>query len=217
MMSEVPEYLKQFPQFIIYRRSDKVPFDFRTGKPANPHDPATWTDVANATAIAASWGLQWGVGFALNEGACLAVVDVDGCRNSETGELTVLAQALIAMLPGAYVEVSISGRGIHIWFRYSGGMPAHASRAAGIGEVYHKDRYIAIGAPYRTSGFTNGDVGADLTAKLPGLISMFFAAPSQASSDQEWTEGPCEGWNGPSEDSELIQRAMNSRSTASAF
>jgi hypothetical protein len=204
-------------QFIVYRRSDKAPVDYRTGKPANAHDTSNWTDVATASAVVAEWGSEWGIGFVLTEQSHIGVVDVDGCRNPETGEISLLAQTIIAMLTGAYVEISISGKGIHIWFTYSGAMPSHASRSAGIGEFYHKDRYIAIGSPYEAPGFTNGSLGVDLTAALPALISLFFPPDPVTVGESEWTTEPVPEWWGPEEDGEIVRRAMNSKSTASAF
>jgi hypothetical protein len=204
-------------QFIVYRRSDKAPVDYRTGKPANAHDSSNWTDVATASSVAQAWGAEWGIGFVLTEQSQIAVIDVDGCRNPQTGEISLIAQTLITMLAGAYVEISIGGKGIHIWFRYSGAMPPHASRAAGIGEFYHKDRYIAIGAPYAAPSFTNGSLGTDHTVSLPSLIATFFPPDASSVGESEWTTEPREDWNGPLEDSELLRRAMQSRSTASAF
>jgi hypothetical protein len=113
------------------------------------------------------------------------------------------------------VEISISGRGIHIWFTYSGVMPPHGSRAAGIGEFYHRDRYICIGAPYEAPGFTQGSLMTDHTASLPGIISTFFPPDVSAGVAQEWsTEGEVEF---PDTDDELIALAMRSKSKNSAF
>lgn len=191
-----------------------MPVDYRSGKPANAQDPANWLDMASATALVTA---EWGMGFVLTESAHVGVIDIDGCRNPQTGEISPLAQAMIATLAGAYVEISISGRGIHIWFSYRGEMPAHASRAAGIGEFYHKDRYIAIGAPYEAPGFTNGGLSADFTAMLPTIVSTFFPPDGASGVDAGWSEGPCAEWYGPSDDGEILRRAMNSKSVASAF
>ena len=204
-------------QFIVYRRSDKAPVDYRTGKLANAHDHSNWTDGATAAAVVQAWGTEWGIGFVLTEAIHIAVIDIDGCRNPESGEISDLAKVLITMLAGAYVEISISGRGLHIWFKYSGRMPPHASRAAGIGEFYHRDRYIAIGAPYEAPGFVNGSLAADLSASLPGLISTFFPPEGASSVDAEWTTEADPDWRGPEDDGELIRRAMQSRSSGSAF
>lgn len=201
--------------FIAYRRIDKAPVDYRTGKPANAHDPNNWATQEQIAAL----GPDFGLGAVLTEGARIAVIDVDGCRDPQTGAISATAQALISMLPGAYVEISISGRGIHIWFSYTGVMPQHAARTAGVGEFYHRDRYICIGAPYEAPGFTQGSLSADQTAVLPLIIAAFFPAGATVAGGDEFdlSAGPCEGWNGPTDDGELLRRAMQTKSAASAF
>jgi P4 family phage/plasmid primase-like protien len=142
-------------------------------------------------------------------GRSVAGVDIDNCRDPHTGEISALAQALITILPGAYVEVSVSGTGIHIWFSYSGEMPAHACTvkdAAGKREFYHAGHYFAIGIPYEALGFINGTVTTDLTVMLPALENLYFPykAPITAGDD----EGPEAGWKLTGDDDELLRRFL---------
>jgi hypothetical protein len=160
-----------------------------------------------AEAMAAFHGPQYGVGFALcPDRAKVAVIDIDGCRDAQVGEISPWAQALITLLPGAYVEISVSGRGLHIWFSYTGELPAHSCRANGI-ELYSRERFIALGSPYSAPGFTNGNASVDMTAVLPALIAMFFPTNTATRKASEWTEGHCKGWTLPDDD-ELIARAL---------
>ncbi len=212
--------LKQYPQFIVYR----IELDATTGKlnkiPAvSVTDPSRWMSHDAAYQFANQHPGKLFVGFVLRpELSRIAVVDVDGCRDQDTGKLSDLALTMIAMLPGAYVEVSISGTGIHIWFSYRGDMLPHVCRAKGL-EFYHTERFFALGTEYVAEGFINGSVEMDLTAILPLLIAAYFppVPPSASGEMQEWTDGPCEEWNGPADDRELLRRALNSRSSASAF
>ena len=204
------EYLRQFKQFLV-RRSDKAPCSYLTSQPIDRRDPQHWTDYETAAAAAASFGPGWGVGFALTDSDPVGCLDLDHCRNRQTGEITPLAEALIEMLPGAYVEVSVSGTGLHVWFSYSV-MPPHGQKVAGVGELYH-NWYIALGTPYEAPGFINGNVAADLTAKLPTLIGMFFPprANSDDTGDGEWTTVPCpESYGVPADDADLLRLAMKS-------
>jgi primase-polymerase (primpol)-like protein len=194
--------LKQYSQFIVYCTE----LNAITGKlnkiaTVSVTEPSKWMSYDAACTFPNQHPDKLFVGFVLrSELSRTAVVDVDGCRDKDTGKLSDLALTIIAMLPGAYVEVSISGTGIHIWFSYSGDMPPHACRANGL-EFYH------------------GIVEVDLTAILPALIATFFPpAPSSASGEtQEWTDGPCEDWNGPADDGELLRRPMRTISAAAAF
>jgi hypothetical protein len=199
--------LERHPQFILYRRADKVPFSYKTGAAANPHHADSWTDWATASTVATSWGAGFGIGFALTAAARKAVIDIDNCRDPLTGRLSEMALFIISLLPGAYVEVSISGRGLHIWFSYSGEMPAHRDKVAGVGEFYHTARYFAIGTPYVAEGFVQGSVETDMTAMLPALVAALFPPDTAASAggdDLGWTEEPVSEWHPPVTDKEEL-------------
>jgi putative DNA primase/helicase len=204
--------LERHHQFIVYRRADKVPFSYKTGAVANPHDADSWTDWATAASVAAAWGAGFGNGFVLTAAARIAVIDIDNCHDSLTGKLSDWASILISMLPGAYVEVSISGTGVHIWFSYSGEMPAHGNKVAGVGEFYHGDRYFALGTPYVAEGFVQGSVETDLTGALLSLQLLF--PPNAATTDDgdaQWTSVPCtESYGVPADDGELLSLALRS-------
>lgn len=201
--------LKHYRNFILYRtelnaisgKLNKIPLVSVT-------DPSKWQSYDEAYRAA---GDQFGVGFVLCESVKIAVVDVDGCRDPQTGALSAMAQALMVMLPGAYMELSISGTGVHLWFSYTGEMPPHACKANGV-EFYHRDRFFALGSPYGDSG----TVATDLTMMLPGLIATFFP-PSASGEPQEWTEVPVAEWSGPIEDGELLRRALGATSASAAF
>ena len=74
-----------------------------------------------------------GCGFVTGEG--IGVIDLDDCI-SESGELSSLAKGILALNPGAYVERSQSGRGLHVFGRIAGSV---CVRDAGL-EVYAGDR-----------------------------------------------------------------------------
>jgi hypothetical protein len=52
---------------------------------------------------------------------------------------------------------------------------------------------------------------------LPALVAAYFAPDAAALADEGWTDGPAADWYGPADDADLLRRAMQSRSTASAF
>ena len=116
----------------------------------------------------------------------------------------------LRMFSGVYIEVSASGKGLHIIG--SGKPPAHKSRNRALGlEFYSSGRFVAL-----TGTNAVGDPGADMSAVLPQLIATYFAPDAPASGPEEWTEGPCEEWNGPTDDDELIRRARNQPASAGA-
>lgn len=98
----------------------KPPLNPRTGRMASTTNPATWGTKAQAEARAAKLGGKHplGIGVMLHTlpdwpAWALAGVDLDGCRDPETGEVAWWAQAVVDLL-GAYVETSPSGRGLHV-------------------------------------------------------------------------------------------------------
>ena len=139
--------------FVVWRAWDKSPIDPLHSDPAsdyarsNAQDPATWLSWDVASAYAGALGPGYGVGIVLHEGLGLFCVDIDGCV--ENDELSALASQLVreafAACPDVYVEVSMSGRGVHIIGPYVGAAPPHSTKNQTLGmELYHDRRYIAL-------------------------------------------------------------------------
>ena len=175
MVSPSLQYLKQFPRFIIYKTApragsdklDKVPVDF-TGAAASAHDPQQWLSYENAQAIKSTIfpGDGYGIGVTVTSDTKVFCLDIDGAL-MPNGQWSPLAQEVCAMLPGAAVEVSISGKGLHIWGAYTGDEPAHAKRAAANGlELYTSGRFIALG----NQNTAVGNAGTDSRPHFSGLL-----------------------------------------------
>jgi hypothetical protein len=85
----------------------KVPYR-RDGQPASSVDPSTW---ATLDELAGAEGFA-GVGIILN-GDGLGGIDLDNCRDVDTGEIAPWAMEIIRDF-GSYAEVSPSGTGVKI-------------------------------------------------------------------------------------------------------
>lgn len=121
-----------------------------SGAPASSTDPQTWSTHADAVRS----DIGDGLGFVL--GAGVACIDIDHCLLSD-GSLNRVAVDLLCRFPGAYVEISPSGTGLHLW----GTAPEQKGRKRGGFEVYSVGRYITVtGNAYRAGG-------------LPDLSSAF--------------------------------------------
>jgi hypothetical protein len=209
-----------YRQFIVYRtvssasrpgKTDKFPCDYRTGEVISAHDSNHWTDAATAEATAASWGAGWGVGFVFTASDPFFFVDIDNCLTPEGW--SPLALQLCQLFAGAAIEVSQSGTGLHIFG--TGNPPAHGCRNQALGlEFYDAGRFVAL-----TGVGAVGDAGADMSNVLAPFVAAYMPADAGAlgADEDEWNEGPCAEWYGPSEDGELIRRAMMSQSAAGAF
>lgn len=224
-MHSLPEALApfgQYRQFIVYKlvpgrkpgKMDKLPVDFRTGRvtvkgQGGAHDPAIWTDFATAASAAINAGAGHGVGFVFTTADPFWFLDIDGAFDGT--DWSPIAKALCAALPGVAVEVSSSGKGLHLFG--TGQCPPHGCTCKAYGlEFYTSDRFVAL-----TGTNAVGSAATDVSHLLPSLVGQFFPPAAAGEGSSDWTDGPCAGWNGPTDDDELLRRAMRSTSKAAAF
>jgi hypothetical protein len=165
--------------------------------------------------VAITWskflGPEYGAGFVLWKGCGVGVLDIDKALQDD-GTWSPIAQELCRKFHGAYIEVSQSGRGIHIFFRYLNEAPAHRKRHTGLGiEFYTELRFIGV-----TGTNAQGDETFDATHMLPHLIAQYFPPGAELSSDG-WTTEPAPQWDGPTDDDELIRRMVASKSAGALF
>ncbi len=181
----------------------KVPFNAASRLPVSPLDPAQWMSYDEAV----STGER--VGFVFTESDNLFFLDLDGVLTADGWSEQAIR--LVHMFPGAYVETSVSGTGLHVVGTYTGARPEHGTRCAEIhGELYTADRFMALG----TQG--HGDLSTDHTEALANLVAQRFP-PKEKLSAEAWSDGPREGYTGPTDDDDLIRRARQSRSSRGAF
>jgi hypothetical protein len=223
--------LGAYNQFIVYKlvpsvarpgKTDKLPIDARTGKmsPKGQGGSMIWTDAQTAIDAANRLGAEHGVGFSFATTDPFFFLDIDDCLvtydDGRPSHWSELAMSLMAAFPGAAIEVSQSGRGLHIIG--SGNIPPHACKNTPYGlELYHADRFVAL-----TGNHASGSASTDMSYVLPWLVNSYFplASPGATSTLSNWEDhlgGPVEEWNGPSDDTNLIDRALRSMSAAGAF
>lgn len=228
-MHALPEALAPmaaYQQFIVYvvvphptkpNKTNKFPCDFRTGRVADAHDARIWTSAETAIAAAAHYNTQggpnpYGVGFVFTANDPFWFLDIDGAHDGR--DWSQLAKDLCAAFPGAAIEVSTSGRGLHI-FGTSGPVPMHKTKNSAYGlEFYHAGRFVAL-----TGTNATGSAATDHSATLPRLIEQFFKPEAgTAEGDVEgWTTDATPEWRGPNDDDILIARMMRSNPASAAF
>ena len=196
------------PQYILWQRTAdgrKLPVSPRTLAVINPHDRSHWTDHATAASAAAVSGYH--LAFVLAESDDRWFLDVDHCLIS--GAWSQTAVDLCAALPGAYVEVSQSGEGLHLLGR--GRLPPHGTRNSALGlELYSGLRFVAL-----TGTGATGNAETDLTAAINGVATRYFT-PSTKASPNDWSDQPRPDWSGPDDDDELIERMFSWPASAAA-
>lgn len=211
--------LAGYRQFITYHlvpsatrlgKVDKIPTNPATGRTCDSQDPANWTDFATASAAAVRLGAGYGVGFVFTEADPFWFVDIDHCLVD--GAWSTIAQDLCTALAGAAVEVSSSGTALHIFG--SGTLPRHGTRNSALGiECYHARRFVAL-----TGTNAVGDVQCS-PPRLAETIERYFPPIGEGATldDGWWSTEPVPQWRGPTDDDDLIRRAMLSKSAAATF
>ncbi len=142
-LDNVPEELRRRPQWVVWKyeerdgKSTKVPYIAGGGGKASSTDSGTWRSFGEAVQ-ALKAGRYDGLGFVFSSGDPFAGVDLDSCRNPETGELEEWAAKIVRDLDG-YTEASPSGTGVHIIIR--GKAP---NKKRGKVEAYSSGRYFTV-------------------------------------------------------------------------
>lgn len=136
--------LKDVPRWVAWKlikrdgKLTKMPIAPLTGHAASSTDAATWASFDEAVARYRRDKLA-GIGFVLGDG--FAGIDLDDCRDLDTGALTPLAEYVIGKLD-SYAEVSPSGTGVKLIVR---GAMSRANVDHHIGfEGYSRSRFFTF-------------------------------------------------------------------------
>ena len=208
--------LAAYDQFILWtavtrhdKRIDKLPMDWRSGKLANAYDSTIWTDLKTILKAAKSCGSLYNLGWVLTKNDPFYFVDLDNCLTSSDAWSPV-AIDIMAKLPGAAVEVSTSGQGLHIIGQ--GVVPDHCCKNESLGiEFYTDKRFLTL-----TGTNIIGSADTINTATLPDFINTYFT-PKITVHNNTWSHEPVKNWNGYTDNNELINKAILATSVASAF
>lgn len=140
----IPRDLREIDQWVLWRYEErggkptKVPYRVNGAK-ASSTDPQTWTTHDDVWTTYQAGGYS-GIGLVLTETADIVGVDLDKCRDAESGTIEPWAVAIIERLQ-SYTEVSPSGCGIRIFLRAT--MPGARTRKGQI-EIYGSGRYLTV-------------------------------------------------------------------------
>jgi hypothetical protein len=202
----IPMAMRAWPQFVTTMGG--VPVDPVTLIPHDAHAPTHWLDADTVERLVTESLAGLHVGFVLTANDPFFFVDLDDAM-TPAGTWSPFALDVCARFPGAAMEVSRSGRGLHIFGIAS--MMLHRCRRKGVPlELYTAGRVATL-----TGTGAQGDAGLDYTAQLAALVADLL--PPGAETETDWTAGPVAGWAGIRDDDELIARACESRSAAATF
>jgi hypothetical protein len=128
-----------------YRERDgrltKPPLNPHTGGFGSSSDPSRWGSYEQAVARAKMQDNIEGIGFTFSGTDNLTGIDLDKCRDPDTGELDPWAKEIIG-LGETYAEVSPSGTGVHLLVE--GKLDAAIKCDPASVEIYAQGRYFTV-------------------------------------------------------------------------
>lgn len=194
----IPQLLRDQARWVVWRnvrrkKPDgsfvwaKMPFT-ASGSYGSSTDPTTWCSFDEAS-DALMLGDYDGLGFVLGDG--LHGIDLDDCRNEETGQLSDLALEVLDRV-GGYAEVSPSGTGIKVFTRTNLD-GSRTKKDMGV-ELYRDGRYFTV------TGHVLDDAHASVPSAVQDLgwfVEMVWAETMSADSDDralELYKRPLDDW-----------------------
>jgi primase-polymerase (primpol)-like protein len=141
----IPEALCDREQWVCWKKTKrdgkatKIPVTPGGGGFASSTDPETWTGFEIALEYAQT-GKADGIGFVFTDDDPIVGVDLDDCRDTQTGEVDSEAQDIIERLD-SYTEISPSGTGYHVLIE--GELPEGRNRRGHI-ELYDRARFFTV-------------------------------------------------------------------------
>jgi putative DNA primase/helicase len=145
VVSECPKKLREREQWVCWREEErddkltKIPVTPATGGFASSTDPETWGSLEAALEYTETEHAD-GVGFVFTDNDPIVGVDLDDCRDPETGDVDDDARDIIDRLD-SYTEVSPSGTGFHVLIK--GELPDGRNRRGSV-ELYDTARFFTV-------------------------------------------------------------------------
>ena len=146
--SGIPQELLALPNWVGWKlqleegKEKKIPLNAKTGRFASSTDSSTWSTFDRALQHyeqLKGHGVD-GLGFMFSEDDQIAGIDLDDCRNPETGELNAFAKSILERM-NSYTEKSPSGEGLHIFVK--GNLPGKGINLGNI-EMYDNKRFFTV-------------------------------------------------------------------------
>lgn len=217
----VPDAMKPYPQFVLWRliqkpgkpKPDKVPYNPGTGGPASVTDPSTWGTYEGACEAFKRGGYN-GIGFVFTASDPFVFIDQDDCLSTDN-TWKPHCQDAMARFPGAW-EVSQSGKGLHGFgcvidkSSLRDKRRKWADTQGNKWEFYAQGRFVAFGG----GGFSGG-----ISVPWDNAIAQTVPDAEQSSDVPliEWLDRARPGYSGPENDEELIASILANRPPAAVM
>ncbi|WP_254526007.1 hypothetical protein [Natrinema caseinilyticum] len=210
----LPASLREHEQWVCWREEErdgkptKIPVTPGTGAFASATDPDTWDSFETAIGYTETKNAD-GVGFVFTDDDPIVGVDLDDCRDSETGEVDDAAVDIIERLD-SYTEISPSGTGYHVLI--TGELPDGRNRRGSI-ELYDTARFFTV------TGYHVEETPTHVARRQDALVAIHREYVQDTDSDVKSQSGQQGAGNDQSatngavdvdlEDEELLEKARN--------
>ncbi|MGH7963610.1 MAG: hypothetical protein ACRERD_17595, partial [Candidatus Binatia bacterium] len=206
LLDNIPQELKTRSQWVVWKRVErgdkqtKVPLDPGNGGSARTNAPYTWKPFDLAVQRQHAWGCG-GIGYVFSENDPYVGIDLDNCRDPETGILERWAVAIIERLD-SYTEASPSGTGVHIFVKAT--LPPGGRKKGSI-EMYSEGRFFTVTGEHIGGTPTTIE---NRTAELSALhVEVFGKSQEPANAGN----GSVNGQENPLLDEEIIVLAKQAK------
>ncbi len=209
LRAAVPDEMKKRPNWVVVKtwwnaekgKYNKRPVNCNSdkGEYAESDNPKTWTTFDNALKYLKEKGGTT-VAYALDGKDNISCIDLDRCYD-ENGQQTALTKEVLSKCGKTYVEMSVSGNGLHIFGKTSG-MDIRTFSKDGDLEFYQRDHFIAMTG----DGTGYSSLESFDTPEMKELLSR------KCEKREEW-KGVCKGVNGLSTmtDRDVVEKASNAK------
>lgn len=172
-LAGIPDELKRIPNWHVWKwewkeksqKWDKPPYAI-DGSYGSSTDSAKWCTFEEAVAALPRFD---GLGLAMGDGISYVGVDLDSCRDPESGFLSIEAQSIVDDL-GTYCEISPSKTGVKLWLKGDYDKTKWRSKVGNV-EVYCNGRYFTV------SGHCNDKPIAEVGPKFFAFLDKHLTKP----------------------------------------
>ncbi len=212
----LPASLREREQWVCWKEEDrdgkptKIPVTPGTGALASSTDPDTWVSFETALEYTET-GNADGVGFVFTDDGPFVGVDLDDCRDPETGDVDDAALDIIERLD-SYTEVSPSGTGYHVLI--TGELPEGRNRRGSF-ELYDTARFFTVTGDHVAETPTHVARRQDALVAIHREYVQDTDSDVKAESGQRGATDDQSATNGEGgvdvdlEDKELLEKATN--------
>ncbi|NEU59140.1 hypothetical protein [Halorussus sp. MSC15.2] len=220
-VSALPDELCEREQWVCWREEErdgkatKIPVTPGSGEFASSTDSETWTEFETALDYVET-GSADGIGFVFTDDDPIVGVDLDDCRDPETGDADDAALDIIERLD-SYTEVSPSGTGYHVLIK--GELPDGRNRRGSF-ELYDTARFFPVTGDHVEETPTRVARRQDALAAIHREYVQDTGDDSETEPDRRGSTDEGSATDGSDnvdvdlEDEELLEKAMNASNGA---